>query len=94
MRDVRSDDHYRPRETHEPPVRGPRLVVACTAVGCDRATLMDPRPLFGARRFWPASGRSERFRCTCGSRETRLCYTANTAQENGPVSLDAMRLWL
>ncbi len=34
MRDIRSDDHYRPRETHEPPVRGPRLLVACTVAGC------------------------------------------------------------
>ncbi|WP_309629109.1 hypothetical protein [Brevundimonas sp.] len=90
MRDIRND-FYEPRNRHEP---GARLVVACVARGCERAALMDPRPLFGARRFWPLAGRSERFRCACGSRETRISYTANTAQKNGPVSPAAMRLWL
>ncbi|WGM31034.1 hypothetical protein [Brevundimonas sp. NIBR11] len=90
MRDIRND-FYEPRNLGEP---GARLVVACAAADCERAALMDPRPLFGARRFWPVSGRSERFRCACGSRETRISYTANTAQKDGPISMDAIRLWL
>ena len=90
MRDIRTD-FYEPRNLGEP---GARLVVACAAKGCERATLMDPRPVFGSRRYWPVSGRSGRFRCTCGSRETQLSYTTNTAQQNGPISMDAMRLWL
>lgn len=90
MRDIRND-FYEPRDLREP---GPRLVVSCAAADCERATLMDPRPLFGARRFWPVAGRSERFRCTCGSRETRLSYTVNAAQKDGPISKDAIRLWL
>lgn len=90
MRDIRND-FYEPRDLREP---GPRLVVSCDAQGCERAALMDPRPLFGARRFWPVSGRSERFRCACGSRETRLSYTVNAAQKDGPISQDAIRLWL
>ena len=90
MRDIRTDV-YEPRNLGEP---GARLVVACAARGCGRAALMDPRPLFGSRRSWPVSGRSGRFRCACGSRETTLSYTANTAQRDGPISLAAMRLWL
>lgn len=90
MRDIRND-FYEPRDLREP---GPRLVVVCAAAGCERAVLMNPRPLFGARRYWPVAGRSERFRCTCGSRETRLSYTSNTAQKDGPISQDAIRLWL
>jgi hypothetical protein len=95
MRDIRNDWHYdrrTPREDREPVV-GARLIVACEARGCDHAVLMDPRPIFGARRFWPVAGRSERFRCRCGSRETTLSYTVNTAQRDGPMSKDAIRLW-
>ena len=73
------------------PVHGRRLVVQCDRPGCGHAVLMDPRPIFGSR--YPAEGRSERFRCRCGSRETRLSYTRNTSQPNGPVPLDAIRLW-
>ena len=89
MRDIRTD-FYEPRNRHEP---GARLVVVCVVSGCERGALMDPRPLFGARRFWPVTGRSERFRCRCGSRETTLSYTVNTAQRDGPMSKDAIRLW-
>ena len=95
MRDIRQDWHYDrriPREDREPAV-GARLIVSCEARGCDHAVLMDPRPLFGARRFWPVTGRSERFRCRCGSRETTLSYTVNTAQRDGLMSKDAIRLW-
>jgi len=54
---------------------------------------MDPRPVFGGRRNWPQEGRSTRFRCVCGGRESEVSYTANTAQADGPISLDAIRLW-
>lgn len=90
MRDIRND-FYEPRNTGQP---GARLVVACVARDCERAALMDPRPLFGARRYWPVAGRSERFRCACGSQETKVSYTANTAQENGPISKAVIQLWL
>jgi hypothetical protein len=92
MRDIRTD-FFVPRDIRQPRV-GARLIVACVARGCERAALMDPRPLFGARRLWPVAGRSGRFRCACGSRETRLSYTVNTAQEDGPISSEAIRLWL
>jgi hypothetical protein len=91
MRDVRTD-FYVPRDIRQPRI-GARLIVACLAKDCEWASLMDPRPLFGARRYWPVAGRSTRFRCQCGSRETRVSYTVNTAQRDGPVSLEAMRLW-
>ena len=92
MRDIRTD-FFAPRDIRQPRV-GARLIVACVARGCERAALMDPRPLFGARRFWPVAGRSGRFRCACGSRETRISYTVNTAQQDGPISAEAIRLWL
>jgi hypothetical protein len=95
MRDIRLDWHFDdrvPREDRKPSV-GARMIVACQASGCDHAALVDPRPIFGARRDWPAAGRSTRFRCRCGSRETTLAYTVNTAQSEGPMSKDAIRLW-
>ncbi len=92
MRDIRTDFHV-PRDIRRPAV-GARLLVACVARDCGRAALLDPRPLFGARHLWPGAGRSERFRCACGSRETRVSYTVNTAQADGPMSADAIRLWL
>lgn len=91
MRDVRTD-FYVPHDIRQPRI-GARLIVTCLAKDCERASLMDPRPLFGARRYWPVAGRSTRFRCQCGSRETRVSYTVNAAQRDGPVSLEAMRLW-
>ncbi len=90
MRDIRSDWYEIQTERQ---AGSARLVVACDAQSCGHAVLMDPRPLFGARRFWPATGRSERFRCRCGSRVTRLSYTINAAQRDGPISADAIRLW-
>lgn len=109
MRDIRTDWHYRedrprsepwdnrpadnrPREDR-PPSCGARLVVRCDAPGCGHAALIDPRPIFGPRSAWPVAGRSERFRCRCGSRETMIAYTINTAQREGPMSPDAIRLW-
>lgn len=90
MRDIRND-FYEARSEGRP---GVRLVVSCAAEGCERGALMDPRVLFGARRYWPEAGGSDRFRCACGSRRSRISYTANTAQKNGPISAAAMRLWL
>ncbi len=91
MRDIRSD-WYEPRNPDAHP-RG-RLVVRCMSPGCEHAALMDPRPIFGSRRDWPQEGHSTRFRCVCGGRESSVSYTANTAQANGTVSADVIRLWL
>lgn len=95
MRDIRQDWHddtRTPRLDREFTL-GARLIVACEAAGCDHAVLIDPGPLFGARRFWPVTGRSERFRCCCGSRETALSYTINTAKRDAPMSKDVIHLW-
>jgi hypothetical protein len=75
------------------PVVGRRLVVRCDLPGCGRAALMDPRPLFGAARHWPAVGRSYRFRCQCGHRVARVSYTNNADQAEGPISQAALKLW-
>jgi hypothetical protein len=91
MRDIRSD-WYEQRDPDVHP-RG-RLVVRCMSPGCEHAALMDPRPIFGSRRDWPQEGHSTRFRCVCGGRESAVSYTANTAQANGPVTADVIRLWL
>ena len=82
----------RPREDVEPE-HGRRIIVACDRPGCDRAALLDPRPLFGAARNWPAEGRSSRFRCQCGSREARVSYTRNSSAREGPISADVLKLW-
>lgn len=75
------------------PEHGERLIVRCDLPGCDRAVLMDPRPLFGGRRNWPWEGRSERLRCQCGSRVAVVTYTRNSSQSDGPVPLAALALW-
>ncbi len=90
MRDIRSD-WYEPRNPDANP-RG-RLIIRCLAPRCTHAALMDPRPVFGSRSNWPAAGRSHRFRCVCGGRESEVSYTANTALSNGPISQDVIRLW-
>lgn len=73
---------------------GRRLIVQCDRPGCDHAVLMEPRPLFGSPRYWPVEGRSSRFRCQCGHRETRLSYTRNEALTNGPISRHVINLWV
>ena len=75
------------------PEHGRRMVVQCDRPECGRAVLMDPRPLFGANRKWPVEGRSNRFRCTCGSRVARVSYTRNAAQAEGPIPPSALALW-
>lgn len=91
MRDIRSD-WYEQRNPDRHP-RG-RLVVRCLTPGCSHAAVVDPRDVFASRREWPAEGRSQRFRCGCGGRESHVSYTANTSQANGSVSLETLRLWL
>jgi hypothetical protein len=54
---------------------------------------MDPRPVFGALRYWPAVGPSYRFRCWCGHRVACVSYTDNADQAEGPISLAALKLW-
>ncbi len=71
-----------------------RMIVRCLSPGCVHVALMDARTLFGSTRDWPAAGTSQRFRCVCGGRESAVSYTANTAQANGPVTADVIRLWL
>lgn len=87
--------YEKPRVAREDiaPAYGRRLIVQCDRPGCDRAVLMEPREVFGSSRSWPAEGRSSRFRCRCGHRETRLTYTRNASQANGPVSASAIALW-
>lgn len=91
MRDIRTDFYDPSSKLTTAPSR---LVVKCLGYGCSHAVLMDPRPVFGARPNWPAAGRSERFRCRCGSRETELSFTVNTALADGPISADAIRMWI
>jgi hypothetical protein len=75
------------------PAGGRRLVVKCERAGCGRGALLDPRKIFGEARNWPKVGRSSRFRCTCGCRDSQIRYTNNTAQAEGPLSAGAM-LWV
>jgi hypothetical protein len=101
MHDIRTERYARPGMRLSAPsmaangvhVTGAQLVVACAGAECSHEILVDPQPLFGARRFWPVSGRSERFRCRCGSRETRLTYTAGVVANDDPINEDAIRLW-
>lgn len=81
-----------PREDIVPEV-GRRLVVRCDSPACEHAVLMDPRPIFGARRYWPAVGPSYRFRCQCGHRVSRVSYTDNSSQAEGAISSAALKLW-
>ncbi len=81
-----------PREDIVPAI-GRRLIVRCDLPGCGRAALMNPRPLFGAARHWPAVGRSYRFRCQCGHRVARVSYTNNADQAEEPISQAALKLW-
>jgi hypothetical protein len=75
------------------PTAGRRLVVRCDAPVCGRAALLDPRPLFGSARHWPAMGRSYRFRCQCGHRVAQVSYSNNADAAEGPISPAALKLW-
>ena len=72
---------------------GTYLVVSCEVATCDHTVRMEPHSLFGARRFWPVSGRSERFRCRCGSRETLLSYCAESVGCEPHGSKGVIHLW-
>lgn len=81
------------REDIAPDGLGLRLVVHCDRPGCDHTVVIDPRPLFGRRREWPHEGRTERFRCQCGSRVANVSYTRNDCLPSGPVSRQVISLW-
>jgi hypothetical protein len=88
-------DLNRPRVAREDvvPDVGRRLVVRCERIGCDHAALFDPRPLFGATG-WPREGRSNRFRCVCGCRDSQVTYTSNTVLRDGPIDQATLALWV
>ncbi|RZJ00907.1 MAG: hypothetical protein EON90_05225 [Brevundimonas sp.] len=69
------------------------MVVRCLSRNCGHAALLDQRKLFGHPRDWPQAGRSHRFRCICGSRESRIDYTANAYATEGPVNAQDLALW-
>lgn len=75
------------------PTVGRRFIVQCDLPGCTRAVLIDPRKIFSSPREWPAEGRTERFRCQCGSRVARISWTRNADQAEGPVAQAALALW-
>jgi hypothetical protein len=73
---------------------GPGLVVDCDMPSCGRATVLDPRPLFGvARRSWPPAGRSTRFRCACGGRLAHITYPGRPVDRYGPIDQATLALW-
>jgi hypothetical protein len=75
------------------PAIGKRLVVRCEQPNCDHAAIIDPRKVFGSARDWPVRGRSERFRCICGSRASRVDYTNNADVRDGPIDRASLALW-
>lgn len=80
------------REDIVPPV-GRRMIVRCDRPSCDHAAIVDPRKVFGSVRDWPTRGRSHRFRCICGSRESQVDYTRDAYAADGPIHPDALKLW-
>ena len=75
------------------PAVGRRLVVRCDRPNCGHAAIIDPRKVFGGGRDWPSEGRSRRFRCVCGSRESKVSYTNNADASDGPIGSAALALW-
>lgn len=86
------DRHRIPRE-HVVPAVGRRLIVRCDQPHCDHAAVIDPRKAFGSLRDWPGRGRSERFRCVCGSRRSLVDYTSNAEVRDGPIDAASLALW-
>lgn len=88
-------DPNRPRVAREDvvPEFGQRLIVQCDRSGCELAALMEPRPLFGGRRNWPAEGLSHRFRCQCGHRVAKVTYTRHPTGQSGVISPATIALW-
>lgn len=70
-----------------------RMIVRCLSPGCVHVALLEPRALFGPARDWPAAGRSQRFRCVCGGRESRISYAAGSVTAETPAAPDAIHLW-
>jgi hypothetical protein len=69
------------------------MIVRCLSPGCVHVALLDPGSLFGPTRDWPAAGRSQRFRCVCGGRESRIGYAAGAAPAESLCVPDAIHLW-
>ena len=70
-----------------------RMVVRCLSPGCVHVALMDARTMFGATRDWPTAGASQRFRCVCGGRESRISYAGESAPVEAQAAPDAIHLW-
>lgn len=83
----------RPPREHIVPAVGRRLIVRCDQPNCGRAAIIDPRKQFGSARDWPVRGTSERFRCACGSRRSRIDYTHNADVQDGPIDRASLALW-
>jgi hypothetical protein len=70
-----------------------RMIVRCLSPGCVHVALLDARTLFGSTRDWPAAGTSQRFRCVCGGRESKVSYAAGGAPVEAEATPDAIHLW-
>ncbi len=70
-----------------------RMIVRCLSPGCVHVALVDARTLFGPARDWPMAGRSQRFRCVCGGRESRISYAGETAPVESRDAPNAIHLW-
>ena len=89
---ARADERRVARE--DLPVEGgPGLIVRCAMPGCAHAAVLDPRPLFGGRRNWPAEGASTRFRCVCGGRQAMVQHTGRSVDRYGPIDTASLALW-
>jgi len=70
-----------------------RMIVRCLSPGCVHVALLEAKVLFGPARDWPTAGRSQRFRCVCGGRESRISYAGETAPAEVQPAADAIHLW-
>lgn len=70
-----------------------RMIVRCLSPGCVHVALLDARTVFGPARDWPKAGRSQRFRCVCGGRESRISYAGETTPVEVQAEADAIHLW-
>lgn len=90
---ITDEGAYRPAREDLPQEGGPALIIRCAMPGCRHAALLDPRPLFGSRRNWPAPGASSRFRCVCGGRQATVTHTPRTVDRYGSIDEASLRLW-
>ena len=79
-------------ETQTHATRG-RMIVRCLSPGCVHVALLEPHSLFGPARDWPAAGPSQRFRCVCGGRESRISYAGEAAPAETSTAQGAIHLW-